>query len=69
MEKEYIIRRVTEKGKLKTPNYQTGQPVASWRTFKTEKEAIEFAKEYSIDNFVILTKYFQPRQETTQRFD
>ena len=58
----------TEKGKLKTPNYQTGEPVASWRTFQSEAEAISFAKEYELDNFVILTKYIQPKEVTT-RFD
>jgi hypothetical protein len=68
MNKEYFIRRVTEKGKLKTPNYQNGEPVASWRIFKSEKEAIDFAKEYDLDDFVILTKYTQPK-ETTDRFD
>ena len=61
MDKEYFIRRITEKGKFKTPNYQSGEPVASWRTFKSESEAISFAKEYKLDNFVILTKYVQPK--------
>ena len=59
MEKEYFIRRLTEKGKLKTPLYQTGEPVASWRTFKSESEAIDFIKEYELDNIVILTKIRQ----------
>ena len=68
MNKEYFIRKVTEKGKLKTPNYQNGEPVASWRTFPSEKEAIIFAKEYDLDNFVILTKYVQEK-ETIKRFD
>lgn len=68
MNKEYFIRRLTEKGKLKTPTYQTGEPVASWRTFKSESEAIAFAEEYDLDNFVILTKYTQPK-EITERFD
>lgn len=68
MNKEYFIRRITEKGKLKTPTYQNGEPVASWRTFASEKEALEFAKEYDLDNFVILTKYTQLK-EITQRFD
>ena len=68
MNKEYFIRKITEKGKLKTPTYQSGEPVASWRTFASEKEALEFAKEYNLDNFVILTKYTQPKG-ITQRFD
>jgi len=68
MNKEYFIRTVTEKGKLKTPKYQTGEPVASWRTFRSESEALEFAKEYDLDNFVILTKYVQSK-EITERFD
>lgn len=68
MNKEYFIHKVTEKGKLKTPSYKNGEPVAVWRTFKSEKEAIDFAKEYDLDNFVILTKYMQPR-EITNRFD
>ena len=68
MNKEYFIRKVTEKGKLKTPLYKNGESVAVWRTFKSEKEAIDFAKEYDLDNFVILTKYMQPR-EITNRFD
>jgi hypothetical protein len=68
MNKEYFIRRVTEKGKLKTPTYQTGEPVASWRTFKSEKEAIDFAKEYDLNNFVILVRYTQ-NKETVDRFD
>lgn len=62
MNKEYFIRRLTEKGKLKTPYYQTGEPVASWRTFLSEKEALKFAVEYKIDNFVILEKYVQPKE-------
>ena len=68
MNKEYFIRRVTEKGKLKTPNYQNGEPVASWRTFNSESEAIAFAKEYNLDNFVILTKYTQPK-DVSYRLD
>ena len=68
MNKEYFIRHLTEKGKLKTPIYQTGEPVASWRTFKSEKEAIDFAKEYDLDDFVVLTKYTQPK-ETIERFN
>lgn len=68
MDKEYFIRRLTEKGKLKTPNYQNGEPVASWRTFKSEKEAIDFSKEYDLDNIIILTKYTQSK-EITNRFD
>jgi len=68
MEKEYFIRRLTENGKLKTPLYQSSEPVASWRTFKSESEALEFAKEYDLDNFVILTKYVQSK-EITERFD
>ena len=68
MNKEYFIRTVTEKGKLKTPKYANGEPVAFWRTFKSESEALEFAKEYDLDNFVILTKYVQSK-EITERFD
>ena len=59
MEKEYFIRRLTEKGKLKTPSYQNGEPVASWRTFTSESEAIDFIKEYEIDDVMILTKVRQ----------
>ena len=59
MEKEYIIRRLTEKGKLKTPSYQNGEPVASWRTFTSESETIDFIKEYEIDDVIILTKVRQ----------
>jgi hypothetical protein len=59
MQKEYFIRRLTEKGKLKTPSYQNGEPVASWRTFKSESEAIDFVKEYELDNVIILTKIRQ----------
>jgi hypothetical protein len=59
MEKEYFIRRLTEKGKLKTPSYQNGQPVASWRSFTSESEAIAFIKEYELDNVMILTKIRQ----------
>jgi hypothetical protein len=59
MEKEYFIRRLTEKGKLKTPSYQNGEPVASWRTFTSESEAIDFIKEYELDNVIILTKVRQ----------
>jgi hypothetical protein len=59
MEKEYFIRRLTEKGKLKTPSYQNGEPVASWRTFTSESEAIDFIKEYEIDDVMILTKIRQ----------
>jgi hypothetical protein len=66
MDKEYFIRTVTEKGKLKTPKYASGEPVAFWRTFRSE--ALEFAEEFDLDNFVILTKYVQ-RKEITQRFD
>ena len=61
MNKEYFLRTLTEKGKLKTPSYKNGEPVAPWRTFLSKTEAIEFAKEYEIDNFVILTKYTQPK--------
>jgi hypothetical protein len=61
MKKEYFIRRLTEKGKLKTPLYQTGEPVASWRTFKSESEAIDFIKEYELDNVIILTKFLQSK--------
>jgi hypothetical protein len=59
MEKEYFIRRLTEKNKLKTPSYQNGEPVASWRTFTSESEAIDFIKEYEIDDVMILTKIRQ----------
>jgi hypothetical protein len=59
MDKEYIIRRLTEKGKLKTPSYQNGEPVVSWRTFTSESEAIDFIKEYEIDDVIILTKVRQ----------
>jgi hypothetical protein len=59
MNKEYIIRRLTEKGKLKTPSYQNGEPVADWRSFKSESEAIDFIKEYELDNVIILTKIRQ----------
>ena len=59
MNKEYFLRTITEKGKLKTPFYKTGEPVASWRTFKSESEAIDFIKEYELDNIVILTKIRQ----------
>ncbi len=59
MEKEYFIRRLTERGKLKTPLYQSGEPVASWRTFTSESEAIDFIKEYEIDDVMILTKIRQ----------
>jgi hypothetical protein len=59
MEKEYFIRRLTEKGKLKTPSYQNGELVASWRTFTSESEAIDFIKEYEIDDVIILTKVRQ----------
>ena len=59
MEKEYFIRRLTEKGKLKTPSYQNGEPVASWRSFTSESEAIDFIKEYELDNVIILTKIRQ----------
>jgi hypothetical protein len=68
MEKEYFIRCLTEKGKLKTPLYQTGEPVASWRTFKSESEAIAFIKEYDLDNVIILTKFLQPK-EVSYRID
>lgn len=59
MDKEYFIRRLTERGKLKTPLYQNGEPVASWRTFTSESEAIDFIKEYEIDDVMILTKIRQ----------
>jgi hypothetical protein len=68
MEKEYFIRRLTEKGKLKTPLYQNGEPVASWRTFKSESEAIDFIKEYELDNVLILTKIRQIK-EISNRID
>ena len=68
MNKEYFIRRITEKGKLKTPTYQSGEPVASWRTFKSEKEAIDFAKEYDLNDFVVLVKYTQSK-EIVDRID
>jgi hypothetical protein len=66
MEKEYFIRRLTEKGKLKTPLYQNGEPVASWRTFKSESEAIDFIKEYELDNVIILTKIRQIKDLSTR---
>ena len=59
MNKEYFLRTITEKGKLKTPTYKTGEPVACWRTFQSEAEAIDFIKEYELDNIVILTKIRQ----------
>jgi len=68
MNKEYFIRRITENGRLKTPKYQSGEPVASWRTFKSEREAIEFAKEYDLNDFVILVKYTQSK-EIVDRID
>jgi len=68
MEKEYFIRRLTEKGKLKTPLYQNGEPVASWRTFTSESEAINFIKEYEIDDVIVLTKIKQSR-DTSYRID
>ena len=68
MEKEYIIRRLTEKGKLKTPSYQNGEPIASWRKFKSESEAIDFIKEYELDNVIILTKIRQIK-EISNRID
>ena len=68
MEKEYFIRRLTEKGKLKTPSYQSGEPVASWRTFMSESEAINFIKEYQIDDVIILTKIKQSR-DVSYRID
>ncbi len=68
MNKEYFLRTITEKGKLKTPTYKTGEPVACWRTFLSESEAIGFAKEYEIDNFIILTKYMQ-RKDHSRRVD
>jgi hypothetical protein len=68
MEKEYFVRRLTEKGKLKTPRYKSGEPVAPWRTFQTEKEAFDFIKEYELDNVIIFTKLVQPK-EITYRAD
>lgn len=68
MEKLYFIRCLTEKGKLKTPYYNDGCPVKPWRTFKTEKEAVEFIKEYRLDNVIIFTKLVQPK-EITYRAD
>ena len=59
---------MTEKGKLKTPTYKNGEPVASWRTFESEKEAINFAKEYDLDNIIILCKYVQSK-EVSYRID
>ena len=59
MDKEYTIHRLTEKGKLKTPSYQNGEPVANWRSFTSESEAIDFIKEYELDNVIILTKIRQ----------
>jgi len=69
MQKEYIIRRLTEKGKLKTPLYPSGESVASWRTFKSEKDALEFVKEYDLNDVVVLARFIQPQPEITQRFD
>ena len=68
MEKEYFIRRLTEKGKLKTPSYQSGELVASWRTFTSESDAINFIKEYQIDDVIILTKIKQSR-DVSYRID
>ena len=68
MDKEYIIRRLTEKGKLKTPSYQSGELVASWRTFTSESDAINFIKEYQIDDVIILTKIKQSR-DVSYRID
>ena len=68
MNKEYFIRRLTEKGKLKTPSYQNGEPVAGWRTFTSESEAIDFIKEYELDNVIILTKIRQIK-DITNRID
>ena len=68
MQKEYIVRRLTEKGKLKTPSYQNGEPVADWRSFTSESEAIDFIKEYELDNVIILTKIRQIK-EITNRID
>jgi hypothetical protein len=62
MEKEYFIRQLTEKGKLKTPRYNNGELVAPWRTFKSEKEAVQFVKEYELDNVIIFTKLVQPKE-------
>jgi hypothetical protein len=62
MEKEYFIRRLTEKGKLKTPHYKNGELVAPWRTFQSEKEAAEFVKEYELDNVIIFTKFVQSKE-------
>jgi len=69
MEKRYFIRRLTEKGKLKSPNYTNGEPVASWRFFKSEKEALDFIKEYDLNDVIIMTKLVQPEQEIKQRFE
>ena len=68
MEKEYFIRRLTEKGKLKTPSYQNGEPIARWRSFTSESEAIDFIKEYELDNVIILTKIRQIK-EISNRID
>ena len=68
MEKEYFIRCLSEKGKLKTPRYKNGDEVKPWRTFKSEKEAVEFVKEYELDNVLVFAKLVQSR-ETTYRVD
>jgi hypothetical protein len=62
MEKLYFIRRLSEKGKLETPYYNDGCPVKPWRTFKTEKEAVEFIREYGLDNVLIFAKFVQPKE-------
>jgi hypothetical protein len=62
MEKLYFIRCLSEKGKLKTPCYNDGSPVKPWRTFKTEKEAVEFIREYRLDNVLIFAKFVQYKE-------
>jgi hypothetical protein len=69
MNKEYIIRRLTSKGKLKTPLYDDGQPVAEWRTFKSESDALEFVKLYELNDILILPRFVNPVEEIHERFD
>jgi hypothetical protein len=64
MNKEYFLRKLTEKGKFKTPMYQNGEPVACWRSFKSEREAIDFIKEYELNDVMILMRYVQPKEDT-----
>jgi hypothetical protein len=59
MEKVYFLRCLSAKGKLKTPKYDDGTPVAEWRIFNSEAEAIKFAEEFNLKNFTVLHKYIQ----------